>query len=655
MSNPSHPASGRTPDIDPAVQREIDILDTMRSEELQNEFLRRHEHELHSGPNPFLALTGRAAVEGASGAAAALRKARDELLNQAENPRQRQMLTEDLGAHLQVAQDDIARHAARQSLDWQRSVARDRLDLLSRKAGRDLADVSRLQAYGGAAESAGRLLARAAGHAVDSPEADARAAAARSSLFRTALEEGFRRDPQRAMSALNDTVRSWMSPEDAAALDVLMKDPPHSSLPANPEAGASPPPPQATTVSGAPEQVHPLGRGAAPNVEPPPGSPEYESAQRELEAVQDPSSSSVEQRPDHEATPPAEPPPLPPVHQTPGPSQATVAAPAILETGVAGTSIGEITSGIGQVAKGAAEQLKGVAPRFLGSLVRGAPAIGILTTLTNSQAEVRPVGDDARLVIPPGQAGRLQVRTRAGLFGSEIAESWEDVPVAIEQMADADNRPIHTVNPIELANAVGPERAARIVENSELVPFLALSGNKPMIIELRIGVSKDEGTTVELREATTSEVTEQCRNYPVYLRLGEEALEKVRRSGLSGRLAGIRTHKEAKDTLQASIDREFRDELGKELDRNGILRMEPEIALLNGEDKTYSKGHSRLDVLEIFRTGVACAYDYKTGNSTFRPADMRRYAVEVGIFHGRVVGTAMATGRTIFLIPVHLK
>jgi hypothetical protein len=34
---------------------------------------------------------------------------------------------------------------------------------------------------------------------------------------------------------------------------------------------------------------------------------------------------------------------------------------------------------------------------------------------------------------------------------------------------------------------------------------------------------------------------------------------------------------------------------------------------------------------------------------------MRRYAVEVGLFHGNVVAKAMATGRTVFLIPVHLK
>ena len=628
MSNSSLPASGRTTDIDPAIQDEIDILDATRSEELQNEFLRRHEHELYSGPNPFLALTGKAAVEGASGVAATLRQARNELLNRAENPRQRRMLTEDLDAHFRVAQDDIARHAARQSLDWQRSVARDRLNLLSRKAGRDLADVSRLRAYGSAAESAGRILARAAGHTVDSPEADARAAAARSALFRTAFEDGFRRNPHRAISALNDTVRRWMSDEDAAALDALMKDPSQSSLPADPETGASAPPPQTTNVSGA--------------------------AQQKLDELQAPSESASEQRDDRETTHSAEPPPLAQAQQPPGPSLGTIATPAILGTAAADSSIGEITSGIGQIAKSVAEQAKGVAPRFLGSLVRGGPAIGIMTTPTNSPPEIRPIDDDFRLVIPPGQSGQLQVRTRAGLFGSRIAESWEDVPATIERMADADNRPIHTVNPIELANAIGPERAARIVENSELVPFLALSGSKPMIVELRIGVSKDKGATLELREATTNEISEQCRNYPVYLRLGEQALEKVRRTGLSGRLGGIQVHQELKAALQASINHDFRDELGKELDRNGILEIAPEIALLRGQKETFSKGHSRIDVLELYER-VACTYDYKTGSSTFRPGVMRRYAVEVGLFHGNVVAKAMATGRTVFLIPVHLK
>ena len=309
---------------------------------------------------------------------------------------------------------------------------------------------------------------------------------------------------------------------------------------------------------------------------------------------------------------------------------------------------------MGQVAKSVAEQAKGMAPRVLGSLVRGGPAIGIMTTPTNSQSEIRPIDDDFRLVVPPGQSGRLEVRTRAGLFGSRIAESWEDVPVTIERTADSDSRPILTVNPIELANAVGPERAARIVESSELVPFLALSDSKPMIVELRIGVSKDKGAIFELREATPNEISEQCRNYPVYLRLGEQALEKVRRTGLSGRLGGIQVHQELKAALQASINHDFRDELGKELDRNGILEIAPEIALLQGHKESFSKGHSRIDVLELYKR-VACAHDYKTGSSTFRPGVMRRYGVEADLYHGKVVAKAMATGRTVFLIPVHLK
>jgi hypothetical protein len=106
--------------------------------------------------------------------------------------------------------------------------------------------------------------------------------------------------------------------------------------------------------------------------------------------------------------------------------------------------------------------------------------------------------------------------------------------------------------------------------------------------------------------------------------------------------------------LQASILDDFRDELGKELDRNGILEINPEIALLEGKERTFSKGHSRIDVLELYKR-FACAYDYKTGSSTFRPGVMRRYAVEAGLYHGNVVGTALATGRTVFLIPVHLK
>lgn len=647
MSDPSFPASRRATAIDSAVQREIDILDAMRSEELQNEFLRRHEHELYSGPAPFFALTGRAAVEAASRAAATLSKVRDELIEKAANPQQRRTLADDLDAHLRVAHDDISRHAARQSLDWQRSIAQDRLDLLTQKVGRDLTDRARLEAYADAAQSAGRIFARAAGHAIDSPEADAQSTATRSALFRAALEAAFKRDPQRTRASLNDVMRNWMSPEDAAQLDAWTRDQAQETRPDNIEASNSAPPPEINDTAPGPRAP---ARGIAPNVEPPPESPEYQSAQGNPATTEQAPSPAAEAA----IAPTVELPPNDSPKGVAATQQATTAAPSILGTGVTGGAVEQAVASAGQALKGAIPELKAMVPGVLRTLARGGPAIGIMTTPTNSQAETRPIGEDARLAIPPGQAGVLQIRTESGLFGTHGPEIWSDAPVAISRSTDPDGKVVRTVDPVELANAVGPERAARIAASSVLIPAIEPVDGRPTAIEMRIGEKVAGESLVRKREASEEEVTRYCPNLPEYQKTGAAVWQRVSKEGLVGARAGSRVHYD--------MDHLIKDELGKQLERQGIYKVESEFALHNGVTKSYSRGYSRLDVLEVNReTGTVCIYDFKTGSGMFRDTTMDRYAREASVyletyFHwGKATQQALARNYTrIYLIPVHL-
>jgi hypothetical protein len=158
-----------SPDANPDLDRELAIGDAMRSEELQNDFMRQHQAVL----DDFTQLQGRDAVDAAPDAEAALSQYRDGLLDQTDNPKQRAMLADDLDAHMDVARSDIGRHAGQQGLAWERGVAQDRLDLLTRKALQNWRDPNKLNIYGDAAATAAQAKARASGFPLGSDRSNA--------------------------------------------------------------------------------------------------------------------------------------------------------------------------------------------------------------------------------------------------------------------------------------------------------------------------------------------------------------------------------------------------------------------------------------------------------------------------------------------------
>ena len=181
---------------------EADRANAARVDELNNEFIDLRNGILHDGDDAFFNRTGRDAILVAPEVHAKLEAARQETLGRAANDVQRQWLNETLGKHKIGEHFDIADHAGRQSVAWQKSVNRGRLDRLNQQAGRDHADPKMVEALANASEGSARDHARASGLPSDSPEAQAEVDSARLSVYRHAIEASLAKNQPRATLAL---------------------------------------------------------------------------------------------------------------------------------------------------------------------------------------------------------------------------------------------------------------------------------------------------------------------------------------------------------------------------------------------------------------------------------------------------------------------
>ena len=173
--------------------------DTVASESAQNDFLRARAAALDDG---MFRLQGGEAVAAAPAAANGLQDLRDALLDRAGSVRQRALLAGDLDAHLELAQDVIARHVARQTQVWDQAVRAERIGLLQDQARRDWADPDKLALYGDAAASVGS----------DDPDA------ARSGVWRSAIDAALTQGQHGPALDLHEDAADHLTPEDAAAL-----------------------------------------------------------------------------------------------------------------------------------------------------------------------------------------------------------------------------------------------------------------------------------------------------------------------------------------------------------------------------------------------------------------------------------------------------
>ena len=164
----------------------------------------------------------------------------------------------------------------------------------------------------------------------------------------------------------------------------------------------------------------------------------------------------------------------------------------------------------------------------------------------------------------------------------------------------------------------------------------------PQKIEMRIGVSTDRGVTTTTREATREEVLQVCPNFARYEGYAIDADAQVEPLDLSPQRHGQVVHNELETLLKM-------DHIQSRLEEQGVREMMPEIAIHRGKPKTYDKGYSKLDVLELHDDYLTvCVYDFKTGRTPPRLETIYRYIREAGLY-----AIAQSEGyKYVYFIPI---
>src|SRR5471032_2100200 len=202
----------------PEYWNEANRANSTRAAELQNLFLDRQREILHTGPDAYLNKTGRDAVLTAPDVLSQLEAARQDTIGQAVNDAQRRLLTSALGEHRITEHYRVGTHAGEQSLEWQKQTATERLNQLQQQAALDYRDPGSIEAYARASESAARERARTLKFGKDSNEAQTEVDAARSSVWRSAIEAALGRTHTAPAIALFEQAADRLSPDDTTAL-----------------------------------------------------------------------------------------------------------------------------------------------------------------------------------------------------------------------------------------------------------------------------------------------------------------------------------------------------------------------------------------------------------------------------------------------------
>src|SRR5471032_893387 len=204
--------------LDPGYWDEANHANSTRAAELQNQFLDRQREILHTGPDAYLNKTGRDAVLAAPNALAQLEAARQVTIGQAANKAQHRQLQTALGEHAITEHYRVGTHAGEQSLEWQKQTATERLNQLRQQAALDYTDPGSIEAYGRASESAARERARTMKFRPDSDAAQAEVDAARSSIWRSAIEAALDKMHTTPAISLYQRAVDRLSPQDNATL-----------------------------------------------------------------------------------------------------------------------------------------------------------------------------------------------------------------------------------------------------------------------------------------------------------------------------------------------------------------------------------------------------------------------------------------------------
>src|SRR5262249_15168656 len=240
------------------------------------------------------------------------------------------------------------------------------------------------------------------------------------------------------------------------------------------------------------------GFRGAPNVEPPPDSPEYQNV-------------SLQVLGNAAGAPPR-------------PSAAGAAVGALGMADRAEWEIGKWLAGL--TARAAPAALAAAPP-----LALSAPLIAIPKSIFDDQT--LRLGDRFRASQPPGQKSViLERRVDDGLLGTGVGAKWEELP-SLDAILRVGQYGLKTlvVDAGQLRSTLGPDVAKQLFATGLVIDRNAddldtanrartspggqgdlspLPLSFPQKIEMRIGVSTDRGVTTTTREATREEVLQVC-------------------------------------------------------------------------------------------------------------------------------------------------
>ena len=131
--------------------------------------------------------------------------------------------------------------------------------------------------------------------------------------------------------------------------------------------------------------------------------------------------------------------------------------------------------------------------------------------------------------------------------------------------------------------------------------------------------------------------------------MGMKIADKLKAEGwINSHEYGSRAHKILADGLRMQ---ELQDIEASLQARGDFLERHPEIALRNGEPRTYSKGYRKRDILELYRDyATVCVFDLKTGGATVNWATALDY-----IRNADLLAKARAFGYpNVYFIPIHV-
>src|SRR5476649_441225 len=676
----------------PEYWDEANRANSTRAAELQNQFLDRQREILHIGPDAYLNKTGRDAVLAAPNVLAQLEATRQDTIGQAANEAQRRLLTSALGEHRITEHYRVGTHAGEQSLEWQKQTATERLNQLRQQAARDYADPGSIEAYARAGESAARERARTMKFGPDSVEAFREVDDARSSIWRRAIEAALGKIDTKSAIILYNQAADRMTPADSGVLAPQIDAAKEHQTAQNYLASLAVPdtrdPGELDTAHRAATEQNEKDwpdndSQRATNqhlidvafgqkrrdaelaqtdllrqkrdwldqpgeIQRPPLRLWTQLSPSERQAVDDhllqanfhPSSPNGDEEDapvldpqDRRDTVPPSADPTPeadPSLTTKVSSAASVAVPGPL-----GEAVPEVVTQAGKAIVGLATR---IAPylRFAGPGL-GA-ALPILLSPGNTQETTIDLGEGLRAQIRPGQR-TIEIERNIDGSGGE----WRQLSVnAFVDVGSGGRREFH-IDAGQLEDALGEAEALRVLERfaRALLPDGSLTF--PQAIEIRMAET-GRGKKVMIREASQEEIEGVCSNYPRYLALATEASSVGKAAGLpSGKRRGQIIHREVELKLKEYV-------IEKRLNEWGLVQLSPEFAILNGVPESYSKGSSRIDIVEVYRNKrTVCAYDLKTGGARFRKKKMIAYTKELN--HELFV-KGLKSGYRIFVMPI---